>query len=442
MIKKIFFLFIILFLVFSCKTKIETKVDKIEKKNIVIAQNDVVVEKKIEIPPKEFFNLEIDVINGKSDIIIDSINKGQTPLKLELEKGLYDITLSRKDYPDQICRVDLFSNKKVIFRHQKNNIPFKEIGIFSCGDQPKQVIFSPDDRYIYLPLLDDDGFQIFDMHTLAVTSFVKPPDPKYNKGFAEGLFIKEKNVFFVSQMNTGTVYEYNYPELNFIRSVSTEGKWSKYIAWSEKLQAVAVSNWASNDISIIDYQKGEVIKKVKTSQAPRGLAFSDDGNYLYILSFEGGKILKVDTTKWKEVKSIYKRNAAMRHIVLTKDNTKAYVSNMYHNEIYEIDLDTFKIITTYKVFDNPNTIDITNDDRYLFVSSRGPNNSESYLERSPVDGIITVIDLQKKEIIYKIRGGNQPTGLDISNDGNYLCFSNFRDKDIEIYWIGDLYGKK
>ena len=42
-----------------------------------------------------------------------------------------------------------------------------------------------------------------------------------------------------------------------------------------------------------------------------------------------------------------------------------------------------------------------------------------------------------KNTKIKFYGGNQPTGLGISNNGNYLCFSNFKDDNIEIYWIKD-----
>jgi DNA-binding beta-propeller fold protein YncE len=73
----------------------------------------------------------------------------------------------------------------------------------------------------------------------------------------------------------------------------------------------------------------------------------------------------------------------------------------------------------------------------LFVSCRGPNDPETYLTRSPRNGRNAIIDLTTKKIIGTIEGGNQPTGLDVSNDGNYVCFSNFRDNNIEIYYIGD-----
>ena len=36
-----------------------------------------------------------------------------------------------------------------------------KVGKYKCGRQPKQVLFSPDSKYIIMPLLDDTGFDIF-----------------------------------------------------------------------------------------------------------------------------------------------------------------------------------------------------------------------------------------------------------------------------------------
>ena len=76
-------------------------------------------------------------------------------------------------------------------------------------------------------------------------------------------------------------------------------------------------------------------------------------------SFDGGFILKYATDTWKERGKIYKKHAVMRHIRVTPDNRKIFVSNMFHSEVYEIVADTFSIEHTYKVVNNPNTIDLT-----------------------------------------------------------------------------------
>ena len=107
---------------------------------------------------------------------------------------------------------------------------------------------------------------------------------------------------------------------------------------------------------------------------------------------------------------------------------------MYHFKIYEINLSDFTISKELKVFHNPNTIELLNG-RFLFVSSRGPNNPVDYTLRSPQNGKITVIDTGDFSVYTVFEGGNQPTGLDISPQGNLLCFSDFQDAALELYRI-------
>ncbi|MCQ2575140.1 MAG: YVTN family beta-propeller repeat-containing protein [Treponema sp.] len=304
-------------------------------------------------------------------------------------------------------------------------------GTFGCGKQPKQVLFSPDDKYVVMPLLDEDGFDIFDVENKKLLKRINPPSAK-KLGFAEGLFIPEKNSFFVSQMTTATIYEYSYPGFEFKRSISTEGNWSKFMVWNSKKQIIAVSNWVSNDISIIDYATGKVLRKIPTAAAPRGLWFLKDGEEILSLGYEGGKIEKFEVDTGKKLNTIAIKNSAMRHVVVNAAETKAYISDMYYRSVYEVDLAEFKITKQAKVFNNPNTVDLYQD-RYLFVSSRGPNNPEDYTKRSPKNGKITILDTTDFSILQEIEGGNQPTGLDVSNNGKYLCFSNFQDADIELY---------
>lgn len=310
-----------------------------------------------------------------------------------------------------------------------------KIGTYKCGRQPKQVLFSPDNKYIIMPLLEDTGFDIFSVEEKKITKRIKPPFSE-KEGFAEGLFLPEKKAFFVSQMTTGNIYEYSYPGFEYKRTISTTGVWSKFIAFSTEKQMLAVSNWVSNDVSLIDYASGKCLRKLKTGAAPRGLFFINGGTQIISLSFDSGIIEKFDVETGKRLDYISVKNGAMRHIVVNSDKSKAYVSDMYYRTVYKIDMKTFKIEDKVTVFNNPNTIDLLND-RYLFVSSRGPNNKTDYTKRSPEDGKIQVVDTTTMKIVVTIKGGNQPTGLDVSDDGKYLCFSNFQDENIELYSISE-----
>ena len=308
-----------------------------------------------------------------------------------------------------------------------------KIGTYKCGKQPKQVLFSPDSKYIILPLLDDSGFDIFSMEEKKIVKRIAPPNAS-KLGFAEGLFIPEKNAFFVSQMTTANIYEYEYPGFTFKRTISTGGNWSKFIAYSPEKDMLAVSNWVSNDVSLIDYKSGTVLRKLKTGKAPRGLYFMNGGESIISLSFDSGIIEQFSTSTGKREKSLSITNAAMRHIAVKKDESVAYISDMYHRSILRLDLNTFKTTSEIKVFNNPNTIDLYKD-RYLFVSCRGPNNKVDYTKRSPMNGKIYIIDTNNMSTVKTFEGGNQPTGLDVSPDGRFLCFSNFQDENIELYSI-------
>ena len=309
----------------------------------------------------------------------------------------------------------------------------RKIGVYKCGRQPKQVLFSPDSKYVVLPLLDDTGFDIFDMQEKKVIKRVNPPQSK-KLGFAEGLFIPEKNAFFVSQMTTGKIYEYSYPGFEYKREIDTHGNWSKFIAWSPEKQMLAVSNWLSDDVTLLDYSSGKLLRRLRTGRAPRGLFFTDAGNSIISLSFEGGLIEKFSTDEGKRLAFVSVDKAAMRHIVVDDSGTYGYITDMYHATVMRLDLKTFTVDCKVKVFNNPNTVDIYGN-RWLFVSSRGPNNRQDYTKRSLVDGKISVIDTADMHIVTTIPGGNQPTGLDVSPDGKYLCFSDFQDEALELYSI-------
>ena len=310
---------------------------------------------------------------------------------------------------------------------------FEKVGVYSCGKQPKQVIFSPDAKYVVLPLLEDEGFDIFSVEQKKVIKRIEPPEHK-KLGFAEGLFVPSKQAFFVSQMTTGNIYEYSYPGFEFRRTIATKGTWSKFIAYNSKYDVLVVSNWVSNDVSVIDFSTGTVKKLIKTKAAPRGMTFIDDEEALIVLSFDGGTIQKFSMKTYEAVDSIYIEKAAMRHIVTNRAKTTAWISDMYHADVLELNLKTFKIEKKYHVFNNPNTIDLLAD-RYLCVSCRGPNNKVDYTKRSPVDGKIIVIDMAEKKQFCEIQGGNQPTGLALSPEQNLLVFSDFQDAALELYKI-------
>lgn len=324
--------------------------------------------------------------------------------------------------------------------------PYTKIAEIPCGAEPKQVIFSPDNNYIYIPLMEEKGYQIYDVRKKNLITCTDPLEITSEKYFVEGIFVNRNDTkrFLISQLTKAVFVEYDVTDPvnpKYLRAVPTGGSWPKVLTYSPSLDCVAVSNWTSNSVTIIDYETGKVRKKLKGFPVPRGLAFTADGKYLLIASYEGGTVTRISTSTWKADRTVTRAKAAMRHIVLHPDGVRCYVSDMAHSLVYEMNIPDFKITRVIKVEQKPNTIDLSKSGKYLFVSNRGPNNPEGYTKRSPKCGCVQIFDTETYNLIGRIPGGTQPTGLDVSSDDRYLAFSNFQDNTIELYDLQGLTGK-
>jgi 6-phosphogluconolactonase (cycloisomerase 2 family) len=391
---------------------------------------------------KKAYNVEIRLAGARAECVIDDESMGNTPFKGRLEYGTHKISFRRKGLPEQQALIDVKKDDAFLFRSQPEDLPVRQVGIFPCGSAPKQLNFSPDNRLLFIALLDGEGFQIFDMENRGMNGLVKVGPRSKLKGFPEGLFIEGAGTYLISQMNTDKVFEYKLAADGTVtpaRTFETGGIFCKFMAYSPPLDLLAVSNWCSNDVSLINYGTGKLSRLLKGISTPRGVEFTQDGKHLFVASFEDGGFYKYSTDTWKREAVFSQKNAAMRHIALTKDETRIFVSDMYHFVIYELDAADLSLLHTYKAYYNPNTIALDSADRYLFVSCRGPNNPKGYTLRSPQNGRVMVFDVKNRTLAFTIQGGNQPTGLDISGDDRYLVFSNFMDANFEVYDLAGLY---
>ncbi len=302
------------------------------------------------------------------------------------------------------------------------------------GEQPKSVRFSPDGKYLVAALLNSGGIDVFSIDgNMLLEKPLLPEIYAEKKGFVETLFVQKFNELWVSQMSTGMIHIFNSSDFSYKLSFPVKGRWPKVLTADKNENSVFISNWESRSISVASTETHKIMKIIKVGGIPRGMGVTRDNRYLYVALYSSGNIVKIDLSSNLIIKTIFLGSGAPRHIVISDKMNRMYVSDMYLGTISIIDTRTDRIIGTFYVGSNLNTIALGDNDRYLFISSRGKNSKNGYLYKGPVFGKIFVYDTLLNKIVDWTWGGNQPTGLAVAPDGQKIAFTDFLDHRMEIY---------
>ncbi|MFH0739658.1 MAG: YncE family protein [bacterium] len=298
---------------------------------------------------------------------------------------------------------------------------------------PKGASFSPNGQEIWATLLlnKSRGVAVFDAGTGKNIANINLA----NGGGVEMIFAKDGSKAYVSQMETAQVFEIDTATKKVLQVFDTKGNWTKELDFSSDGQSLFASNWVGNTVTEIDIETGKTIRQIPTVKTPRGMYATKDGNFLYVAGFDKGEIQKVDL-KTGQGKVIYKSNGAMRHIVGDENRGVLYVSDMGKMSIMQVDLATDQVKKFATTDTNPNTIALSPDKKVLFVSCRGVNaTAENYYIPGPEWGSVLLFDTQTGNMLDAIVGGNQPTALAVSPNGQQMVFSDFLDNRLQVFKV-------
>jgi YVTN family beta-propeller protein len=305
----------------------------------------------------------------------------------------------------------------------------RSVNRYTTGRAPKQVAFTPDGKELWVTLLGGDGVAVHNAVSGAKLAGIRLGR---HGGAVEVIFTRDGTIAYVSQMETGTVWQVDVASRKVRRSIDVDGNWTKVLALAPDERTLYAANWVSHDVSVIDVPSWRVRKVIPTVHTPRGLYPTVDGRALYVAGYENGELARIDLRSGKQ-KILLRTGGALRHLV--GDGERLYASDMGTASVHVVDLASGRVQRLAKVDDHPNTIDLSPDGKVLYVSCRGRNNPKSYYIPGPEWGSIVVLDARTGRPLDAIVAGNQSTGLDVSNDGGLLAISDFLDNRIRLYTI-------
>jgi YVTN family beta-propeller protein len=353
-----------------------------------------------------------------------------------LPKALFFIGLSAPGFLPRDLVVELSADTLLEAKLEREGSGLTWVAEMATGRQPKCVEYTPDGRFILSALLEGPGIDVFDAHDFSKAATLSPPDPwPRSRGFVEIAFLPGHGELWVSQMHTGMVHAFRLTDFAYLDSFAAGGLCPKVIAVSPDERTAYVSNWESKTVSVIDTVSRTVTSRIAMGGIPRGMAFSRDGRFLYVCIWEPGRLAKVDLATKTIVKTIDVGPSALRHVVLHPARDVLYVSDLLRGRVFMIDAAADSVVARAVVGTCLNTLKVSPDGERLFACSRGPNNTVDWTAKGPAFGKLSCLDPLMLAVTDWAWGGNQPTGLGISPDGRYVCFSDFLDARLEVYEI-------
>jgi YVTN family beta-propeller protein len=207
-------------------------------------------------------------------------------------------------------------------------------------------------------------------------------------------------------------YVYRISTTSFaIDQVIEVGAVPKFLAVSPDNKFVVVSNFCSQDVSIIDIASGREVQRVLVGSHPRGIAITNDSKTAYVTVMGGGIIVAIDLGNFA-TRTLNSAGYTPRHIVLSPDNSVMYVSNNKAGSVRAINPVTDELIASVRTGTEPRTMVMSEDGASLYVV----NYQDDQLSK------IRTSDLT---VIQTIATGDRPIGVTYDAEMRQVWVANY-----------------
>jgi YVTN family beta-propeller protein len=280
----------------------------------------------------------------------------------------------------------------------------KKVSIDSFQEKPVEAALTHDGRYLWISLHNAGGVVIWDV----MGGETYCPEKPYKKvkvhdysADEEKSHIKEIRLLFIKT-----------------------GKTPKVITASPDGRYVFVSNWHSNNVSIIktaSSNPGEwkKVKDIGTGTIPRGLAVSPDSKTLYIALTGGTGISVVDITGMKKTGEIT-AGINPRHVIT--DGKYLYVTLNSESRLVKINIKNMTIEVQTTTGESPRTAVLSKDGKSIFLVCYFSDTMQAFSSS----------DLR---LLGEWESSKHPVGVDIYEDGGIteLWTCNYLNGTLKVF---------
>ena len=243
--------------------------------------------------------------------------------------------------------------------------------------------------------------------------------------WAPGAFAQDAYVAnFEENSPLGSVSVINTETNKVVGSPITVGKEPEAIAITPDGNTAYVTNFGSDNVSVIDLSSKSVEATIGVGTEPVAVAITPNGKSAYVVN-AGSEDISVIDTETNEVTDTISVEHGPWGIAITPDGKFAYVADVKGSRVSVIDLSTNQVTESIGVEqDNPLPIEISPDGKRVYVAN--------FAEGKP-SGSVSVIDTESKQVVGEpIKVGKEPWGVGVSPDGKRVYIANEGEETVSV----------
>jgi len=215
--------------------------------------------------------------------------------------------------------------------------------------------------------------------------------------------------------------------INFLppSTTITVGSGPTGVAYDSSNGYVYVTNYYSDDVSVIDGSTNKVIASSTVGAYPEGLAYDPSNGYIYVANFGTENVSVIDGATNTVITTIFigygPSGMASQPIGVTYDpfNGYVYVADSGTNDVSVINSTTNKIIASIGVGSSPYEIAYDTSNRYLYVTNA-------------MSDTVSVINSGNNNVIETINVGSGPTDAAYDSSNGYVYVTNYFTNNVSV----------
>src|SRR5699024_5948276 len=172
-----------------------------------------------------------------------------------------------------------------------------------------------------------------------------------------------------------------------------------------------VSNWCDETVSVLGREAGEEVREIPVDAAPRGSVILPDNRTAYVTAMYADELFRVDLVTG-ESELVMETGDKPRHLVLSPDATRLYMTVSGSDRLVELDAATGEVLRTAETGREPRTMAISPDGLALYVVNYYANS-------------VTKFDTATLEEMQTVEVGENPIGVTYEPTQSRVWVANY-----------------